>query len=219
MLVFFCAAAAFGLDKPLSAPPKDATPIPFTVFNFDQDIPGQPPKGFTLAVSGKGPRIVWTVVQDRQAASRPNVLVPSGNAELAENFALAVVDGPMLQNGEISVRFKALSGENDQQAGMVWRYKDPQTYYAVCASSREDSCSVYRVKNGKRKLLATSLFIIVPYTWHELRVVFVNDHYTVLIDNEIVLGKKDSSFHEAGRIGLLTQGDSSIQFDDLHVSK
>ena len=61
--------------------------------------------------------------------------------------------------------------------------------------------------------------IVTPYTWHELRITFVQENYTALIGNDLVLGGKDSTFKRPGLVGLWTSADSQIAFDDLRVSK
>ena len=125
----------------------------------------------------------------------------------------------MLDHGEVAVRFKALSGEGDQTAGIVFRYKDPQNYYIIVANSREDACALYRVKKGKRKLLDTKDVIVTPFLWHELRITFAKGTYTALMGKELVLGGKHSGLTEPGLVGLWTKCDSQIAFDDFRVSK
>ncbi|HUP29885.1 MAG TPA: hypothetical protein VM122_06910, partial [Usitatibacter sp.] len=48
--------------------------------NFDLDVVGQLPQGWTQGVTGAGkPR--WTVEQDASAPSKPNVLKQSGSGD------------------------------------------------------------------------------------------------------------------------------------------
>jgi hypothetical protein len=117
------------------------------------------------------------------------------------------------------VRFKATNADVEQDAGIVWRWIDADTYYVVEASARQDICSVYRVKKGKRKLLAYKAVIIAPYLWHEVSVAFSVDDFIVSIDGELVVGGKDSSYPGPGHVGLWTKADSSIRFDDFRVLK
>lgn len=199
--------------------PKEGVPLPQAVFNFDRDALGKPPQRFTLAVTGEGPEIRWEVRQDRTAPSAPNILIQSGKAKSGANFALALLDNVMLEHGEMSVRFKALEGQEDQAMGLVYRYKDPQNYYVISASSKDDRCALYRLKKGKLKLLDTKSVIVSPYTWHELRITFTKDRYTALVDNEVVLGDKDSSFLGSGLVGLWIPSDSVMAFDDFRVTQ
>src|ERR1700719_4177489 len=86
--------------------PKDAVIPPVATFNFDTDALGKPPSRFSLAVTGEGPDIRWEVERDLHAPSAPNILVQNGMAKAGENFALALLDGFVLDHGEIAVRFK-----------------------------------------------------------------------------------------------------------------
>ena len=217
-LVIFLGLAATTVYA-LDTLPKDAVPAPQAVFNFDRDALGKPPSRFRFEVTGAGPAIRWEVRQDPRAPSAPNVLIQSGKANPGENFALALLDNVALDHGEIAVRFQALAGDEDQAAGILYRYQDPRNYYVIRASSKEDNCALYRVKKGKIKLLDSKDVIISPYTWHELRITFAKDTYTALMDGELILGGKDSSFKGAGLVGLWTHSDSVMAFDDLRVSQ
>jgi hypothetical protein len=199
--------------------PKDAVLPPVATFNFDTDALGKPPSRFSLAVTGEGRDIHWEVVRDGKAPSPPNILVQNGSAKPGDNFALALLDGIVKDHGDISVQFKALSGDENQSAGIVFRYQDPGNYYVIAANAQDETCTLYRMKKGKLKLLDTKDAIITPLTWHELRVTFVKDNYTALVGKELVLGGKDSSFKNPGLVGLWTQSDSHIAFDDFRVSQ
>jgi hypothetical protein len=59
----------------------------------------------------------------------------------------------------------------------------------------------------------------MPYTWHDLRIVFVNNSYTAFIDGGLVLGGKSSSVLGTGQVGLWTKADSSIRFDDFRLPR
>jgi len=192
--------------------------MPLSVISLDQDPIGKPPGQFTFAVTGEGQDVHWEVQLDPLAAARRHTLLQSGKAAPGDNVALALINGVKLQNGEAAVRFKVTSGEDDQSAGIVWRYQDPQTYYLARASAKDDSCSVYRVKKGVMKLLDTQQATIMPYTWHELRVVFVKKNYTLFVDGELVVGGKDAGLLETGKVGLCTLSDSAVRFDDIRVS-
>lgn len=217
-LVLLLSAGAWA-DNSVKAPPKGAVPVYLSTISFDHDAAGKPPANFSFAVTGEGPEMHWEIQQDPLVTAPHHILVQNGKTDLGDNVAIALLGDRSLQNGEIAVRFRVNSGEDDQSAGIVWRYKDPQTYYMARASAKEDTCSVYRVKKGKMKLIDSNLVVIVPYTWHELRLVFVNKDFTAFVDGELAVGGKDSSYLEAGKIGLCTLSDSTVRFDGLRVSR
>src|SRR5258708_11029097 len=204
---------------PPDALPKGVVPTPVATFNFDTDSLGKPPSRFTLAITGEGSGVRWEVRRDLHAPSPPNILVQSGKAKPGDNFALALLDGIVLDHGEIAVRFKPLSGEEAESAGIIFRYQDPKNYYVIVANAQEETCSLLRVKNGKRKEIDSKDVIITPLVWHDLHVIFANEKYTALIGKELILGGKDSSLQKPGQVGLWTQSDSQAAFDDFRVSK
>src|SRR5687768_5136571 len=81
--------------------------------NFDGLPPGSPPAGWTVTKTGEGnPK--WTVEKDDTAPSKPNVLKQSGLA----SYPVCLKNDTSVQNGFVEVKFKALSGEEDQAAGI-----------------------------------------------------------------------------------------------------
>src|SRR5690242_299985 len=94
------------------------------------------------------------------------------------------------ENGEASVRFKALSVDGDQEAGILFRYTDAKNYYAVVANAQIEQCALYRVKDGTWKMEDSQDAITTPLTWHELRVIFTPEGVTALLDGQLTLGDK-----------------------------
>ena len=80
--------------------------------NFDKAEAGKPPSGWTATQTGTG-QAKWEVVPDATAPSKPNVLKQSGQAA----YPVALKDDTSLKDGFVEVKFKALSGKEDQAAG------------------------------------------------------------------------------------------------------
>jgi hypothetical protein len=136
----------------------------------------------------------------------------------ADQDALLLLDDEKPDHGELATKFKTLNTDDEQVAGLVCRYQDPQNYFVVLASAKDDDCSLYRVKKGKRKLLDTQQVVVTPMIMHELRLVFAKGTYTVLLDGEAALGGKNSSFDGAGLVGLWTSAGSAALFNDFRVT-
>ena len=66
---------------------------------------------------------------------------------ITQDARLAIVTA---KDADISVKFKPVSGKDDQAAGIVWRYADKNNYYIVRANALEDNVVLYIVKNGSR---------------------------------------------------------------------
>src|SRR5262245_9735570 len=85
--------------------------------SFDQDQPGALPAGWRAGVTGRGsPK--WLVEADATAPSKPNVLKQSGSG----TFPWCIRQDVSLADGYVEVKFKALTGREDQAGGVVWRW-------------------------------------------------------------------------------------------------
>ena len=87
-------------------------------FDFDADAVGTVPAGWIAGVTGQG-AARWSVQGDATAPSRPNVLKQDGRGD----FPWCVKQGTSIADGYVEVRFKPLSGSEDQAGGVVWRWK------------------------------------------------------------------------------------------------
>lgn len=179
-------------------------------WNFDADTPGGIPEGFTVM------RGDWKVVADPDAPSRPRVL-----AQLAKNsgstFNLILNNETNAKDADISVKLKAIAGGEDQGGGLVWRAKDSNNYYIARYNPLEDNYRVYKVVKGRRSELQ-SADIKHSQGWHALRVTMDGDHIQCYYDDQKYLDVKDSTFQEAGKIGLWSKSDAQSHFDDLTIT-
>jgi hypothetical protein len=118
-------------------------------------------------------------------------------------------------NGEISVRFKGLSGRIDQGAGILFNLKPNGDYLAIRANCLENNLVLWTFEKGLRSSIEW-----VPDTptasrqWHDLR---------LRIAGNRVEGILDGRFHlqhvlpepVSGKIGLWSKADSYMHFDQF----
>lgn len=90
------------------------------LLSFDDAAPGAPPSGWSLTKTGKGSP-VWRIEADASAPSKPNALKQSGEA----TYPLALFEASNLRDGFVELKFKPVSGREDQAGGLVWRARDP----------------------------------------------------------------------------------------------
>lgn len=193
--------------------------------NFDKDKVGEPPKGFTKALTGRGKPGVWVVMKDDTAPSKGNVLAQTDADKTGYRFPVCVYDGLAVKDADISVKIKAISGKEDQGGGIVWRYKDKDNYYIVRANALEDNVVLYKVQNGKREDLPLKgegktygKKVRVPSgQWNTMRVTARGNIFTVYFNGTKLYEVEDGTFTDAGKVGLWTKADSVIHFDDLQV--
>lgn len=180
------------------------------VFNFDKEAVGSLSAGWVAGVTGKGsPR--WTVEADASAPSKPNVLRQSGHGD----FPWCVRRDVDLPDGFVEVRFKPISGREDQAGGVVWRWKDRDNYYVARANALENNVSLYYTEAGRRKTIKYVDAPVPGNTWHTLRAEFKGDHIRVLLDGMAYIDLKDSHITGAGAVGVWTKADSVTAFDDF----
>ena len=98
--------------------------------NFANDTTGAVPPGWTATMTGRG-KPKWTIEEDATAPSKSKVVKQSGNA----TYPLLLKNGTSLKDGFVEIAFKAISGNEDRAAGIVWRAKDANNYYVVRALS------------------------------------------------------------------------------------
>ena len=190
-----------------------------TVFGFDADAAGKLPSGFSFAhTAAVGKPGKWTIEQQKDAPSGGQALGQVDNDDTNARYPLAVANEPVLKDARVSVKCKAVSGEVDQACGLVFRYKDENNYYVTRSNVLEDNVRLYYVKDGKRKQFATWDGKVPGKAWNELAAEAKGDTLRVFFNGKKVIEAKDTTFTDAGKVGLWTKADSVTYFDDLKVA-
>jgi hypothetical protein len=177
---------------------------------FDNLKTGSAPPGWTVTQTGSG-SAKWSVEKDDSAPSKPNVLKQSGEA----TFPVCFNDDTSLKDGFVEVKFKPVSGKEDQAGGVIWRAKDSNNYYVARANALEDNVTIYHTINGSRVAFQNINTKVASGAWHTLRVDFEGNKFAVTFDGKKVIEASDESFTEAGKVGVWTKADSVTLFDDF----
>ena len=196
-----------------------------TKIDFNKNKLGAPPSDFTTALTGQGNAGVWVVTVDSASPAQGNVLAQTDADATSYRFPVCVYDKLTAKDADISVKFKAVSGKKDQAAGIVWRYRDKDNYYIVRANALENNVVLYKVQNGKREDLPLKgegrtygkKAKVPSGQWNTLRVTAQGSLFTVYLNGEKLYEVEDSTFADAGKVGLWTKADSVTYFDDLHI--
>ena len=188
------------------------------VFHFKKEDAGKLPAGWKADKTGKGEGSVWKVVADETAPSKTGYVL----AQTAEGpnamFNLCVVEDSKYKDLQLSVAFKAVKGKLDQGGGLVWRYQDANNYYICRMNPLEDNFRVYKVQDGQRKQFASAEAKVPTAEWHRIQIEHRGQHIECSLDGKKLLDVNDSTFMEAGRIGLWSKADAQSYFDDLKVA-
>jgi hypothetical protein len=196
------------------------------IWNFDKDKTQALPPGWLSEHTGRGTKGNWLVLADPSAPSQPNVLAQTSADNTSYRFPLAIVDNTSYKDLDMSVRFKTISGKEDQGAGLVWRYQDANNYYIVRGNALEDNVVLYKVENGKRIPLAPKGTAPGTYgvkhkvpgnAWNRLSLKVKGNLFEVSFNDQKLFEVEDNTFPDAGKVGLWTKADSVIHFDDFTV--
>jgi len=196
-------------------------------WNFDKDKTGSLPTGWLSEHTGQGAEGNWVVLSDSSAPSQPNVLAQTLASNISYRFPLAIVENTNYKDLSMSVRFKTISGKENQGASLVWRCRNANNYYIVRNNALENNVVLYKVENGKRIPLAPKDTAPKTYgmkhkvpgnTWNKLGLTAKGNLFGVSFNDEKLFEVEDNTFTEAGKVGLWTKADSVIHFDDFSVT-
>jgi hypothetical protein len=190
--------------------------------DFTADTVGQRPKGFEFGhTAGVGRPGQWVV----RAEGSNNYLAQLDADRTGSRFPVAVLADIKAADLDLSVRFKPVSGQVDQAAGLVWRFQDENNYYIVRANAREDNVVLYKVQNGRRSDLPVKgegrtygkPSQVPSGQWGTLRLVANGSLFEVYHNGSKLYEVEDTTFTQAGKVGVWTKADSVTYFDDLTV--
>jgi hypothetical protein len=176
------------------------------VWDFESDPPGAIAAGFRGEVGR------WEVVR----VGDGRVLAQKARNDDA-TFNVALVEGTRSKDLDLSVRLRAVAGEVDRGGGLVWRARDAKNYYIARYNPLEDNFRVYKVEGGKRTQFQSAK-VAGDEAWHTLRITMAGSKITCRLDDKTLLEADDSTFPDAGMIGLWTKADAQSYFDDLTVA-
>jgi hypothetical protein len=193
------------------AAPASAQRVSFA----DAPLEGMP-KDFVTALTGQGKPGKWTVVEDASA---------EGGRALAQldpdptdyRFPLAIYMPTVPSDVEVSTRFKAISGKEDQAGGVVVRLIDRNNYYIARANALENNVHFFRVVGGRRQELAGANIKVESGVWHTLALRAEGNRFTVSFNGKRLFTHTDRTFNSPGKIALWTKADSVTRFDWIEI--
>ncbi len=213
----FLAAGLLSLGMGLGAASQGSA-TPGTVMDFDQDIAGQAPVGFTSYATGEGPPGKWVVQKMADAPDGQRVVVQTDADNTDNRFPVLIADGGEYTDVEVRVKGKAISGQVDQGIGLVFRFRDPRSYYVVRANALENNVRLYKMVDGRRIQIAGSDIKVTSGQWHTLQVTARGDHIVCSFDGQKLIDVQDATYAK-GKVGLWTKADSVTAFAGLTVAK
>ncbi len=176
-------------------------------WNFDKGEADKPPAGADVFGG------TWAVRAEGDTPSPPNALCQTGTADFP-----AVRFGDRVYTDLVaSVRFKTVSGKDDQAAGIIFRVQDRNNYYVLRANSLEDNLVLFRYAGGSRSSIKAGPAKVPSGQWQELTVEVEGSRFRGYLDGRLVVEATDDAF-PAGGVGLWTKADSVTCFDDFRAT-
>jgi Galactocerebrosidase, C-terminal lectin domain len=203
-------ATCLGCGSSLVAAQEPTIKIDITKSNL-----GVPPADFEFARTGDGDLGLWTVVRD--ATAEDGVAIEHVSTDQHDDrFPLAIYRPVTVENVEVSVRFKVISGTL-KSAGLALCLRNPGNYYVVSASALEHRIDLFLIMNGKIQRIESAEAEVALDHWHSLRVTVNDDHFVVSLDNNILFTAFERTRMKDGHVALWTQEDNVSRFDRIEI--
>jgi hypothetical protein len=228
--VAFFGAVALAVAIRWTAPQP---PAPRRVVDFQNYRFGVTPAEFDYDATGShGPqlaagRTMWRTYADLFAPSPKLALIQASALPQLDHYPIALLRDVSAADLMLFAYIKPMGGDLQQSAGLVWRARDRDNYYAALMDAREGRVRLLRVIGGRpQEIAATAAPVQVEFQrsapsrergWYTLRVEAVDDRIRVWVQGEQKLSARDATLQRAGRVGLVTHADSVALFDDLEV--
>jgi hypothetical protein len=179
---------------------------------WDSMAIGAAPPNFEFRHTGRGSPGRWTVVSDESAAAGRAIEQVSTDAT-DYRFPLAIYGQGEAKNLQVTVRFKAISGQIDRAGGLALRLMNADNYYVVRANALENNVRFYRIVNGNREQLQGADEPVSANEWHLLELRAEGDRFTIQFNGRVLFTAVDRTIAKAGKVALWTKADSITRFD------
>ncbi len=182
-----------------------------TVISFENEVEASTPKGFkvgnTCVKEAK-----WTIIND----GRNKVVAQQAKNE-SNCFNILALDNLYYKNFTLTVKMKAVAGEEDQGGGLVWRFIDNNNYYIARCNPLENNFRFYKVVNGNRKELKSVDCSIKSGEWFTMSILMNGKNITCSLNGTKMIETSDDTYPNGGKVGLWTKADAQSYFDDLTI--
>ena len=159
--------------------------------------PGQLPPRVS---GGAGTAPAWAVVDDaNEKCPRAGCWQQTSTDQTDYRFPLAIYDGVIAKNVEVTVRFKAVAGRVDRAGGIAVRLIDADNYYVLRANALEDNVNFYHVVRGSRRQIRGVDTKVASDQWHTLNLKAAGDQFTIGFNDKTLFTVADRTFANCRR--------------------
>jgi hypothetical protein len=199
------------------------------VFDFGATRPGDAPPGFRSVVAGNGSLGEWKIVLDdapglvapltaKSVPDKQPVLGQLSRDRTDERFPMFIVDDEVFGDFKFTTRFKLVSGDVEQMAGIVFRLQDEKNYYYIRASGLGNTFYFYVVTDGRRSAPIGNKMEIARGVWHELTVECRGNEIRAFLNSRPALPPLQDSTFGSGKVGFWTKSDAVTYYTDARMT-
>lgn len=122
-------------------------------------------------------------------------------------------------DGEISIRFKLISGKLDSRAGILFNLKPNGDYLTVRFNGKEDNLVLWTFKTGKRSFVkkGTENVPLALNQWHTMKITVSGQRLEGYLNGKLLL-QYDLAEPVSGKVGVWSKTDSVSYFDDYVIT-
>jgi hypothetical protein len=172
------------------------------------------PAGWTPSSLNNRFKSNWKISQQESENKGNKSVCREGNAP----FSTLLNNHFKFKNGSIEAIFKIISGKEDPEAGVFFRYLNAQNYLYVRANSLEKNVVFYRMSGGIKSSIKAADAPVVQSTWQKISVSFKENIFKVEFDNKEIMNFKFAEGESTGNVGFWTTADSNVCFDDFRAN-
>ena len=209
-------------------------------FDFSQFAENQTPTNFRAAITGQGSPGDWKVLFAEVpplvpllSPKAPVVTKRAVLAQLSQNrdesrAPLCIFQGDSFNDFTFTTRFKVMSGEVEQMAGIAFRLQDERNYYYVRANVKDQNVAFFRYVEGELIGPVSQPAEVRKGEWNQLTVECRGSKLRVVLNEREVIpwiepnlipfpdGTSKGVF-STGKIAFWTKADSVVYFADASV--
>ena len=209
-------------------------------FDFSGLGENQAPTNFQSAVTGRGQPGDWKVVMEdvpsALPAFAPNAPVFTKRPVLAQlskdreetRAPLFIFQGEPFNDFKFTTRFKILSGEIEQMAGIAFRLQDNKNYYYIRANAKDQNVAFFRYVEGELIGPISQPAEVKKGEWNQLTVECRGSKLRALLNEREALPWTEPSLipfpdgtskgvFSTGKLAFWTKADSVVYFADSRI--
>ena len=199
------------------------------VFDWADTKVNDTPKEFRSALGGGGRPGEWKVILDEAPSAFP-ALTPRGTnrnvkpvlAQLSrdptdDRYPMLILEDETFGDFTLTTRFKIVTGEQEQMAGIAFRIQDERNYYYIRASAKGQNVNFFKWHDGQLIGPIGAKTNVATGVWHDLMIQCRGNEIRCSFNGaEVIPALRDSTFG-TGKIGFWTKSDSVSYFGETRI--